>query len=429
STDTGNCADHLRALLALLTVSRKNPAIGVMALGSAVRAVLCEFHPSVVTSILIGETGAGKSEMLALATSCFRPGTDVSSLPFNLTSSPKGLRLWAAQSAHTLFPIDDYFPTEGKRSDDAEFIEMMIWGSSTTAGRQTAKSATEAASAEGIRTQVMLTAEVALVTDRESRHARALYCEVGKHDVDPERRAVCRENAANGNLARGMRELVVVGCLPSCDPLKDSVPKRFGHYQQRAGKELPGLHRRYWANVADIMVGVDFCLRVCREEGVIDAKQYKRLLQLSWDALVRLAEAQGELVDWYSPENVVGRAFAALLKEGKYHLLQSGTDLCPEGVPADRVGWLDGEPQGTFLGFVDVAAQKIYVPTNIDAEELFDVLPRDAQRLLARGPKLLWKRMTDHGLVQPGEDGRNASRVSRLGSDRFYKLSIRGLFR
>ena len=57
---------------------------------------------------------------MAVATSCFRPGTDVNSLPFNLTSTSKGLRHRVAESRHTLFPIDDYYPTHGKRSDDDE---------------------------------------------------------------------------------------------------------------------------------------------------------------------------------------------------------------------------------------------------------------------------------------------------------------------
>jgi hypothetical protein len=138
----GERADYLRALLKLLVISKKNPVSGVIALGSAVRAVLCGFHPSAVTTILVGGSGAGKSDLMALATSCFRPGTDVNSLPFDLKSATRGLRHRAAESAHTMFPIGDYYPTPGRRSDDDAFIEMVVWGGSTTAGRQTAKSAT-----------------------------------------------------------------------------------------------------------------------------------------------------------------------------------------------------------------------------------------------------------------------------------------------
>jgi len=195
STDPECRAHYLTAPLKLLRLSKTNRALGVLLLGSAVRAVLCKFHSCSVTPILIGETGAGKSELLALATSFFRPGTELSTLPFNMASTARGLRLAAQASSHTLFPIDDYYPTKGKRSDDDDFIEMLIHGGSSTARRVTAKSGREMDPGQSIRTMAMVTAEVALVTDKASRHARALYCEVGKNDVDAEIRPVCLQHA------------------------------------------------------------------------------------------------------------------------------------------------------------------------------------------------------------------------------------------
>lgn len=428
SSDTDEPTKYLEAPLKLLRLSKKNPAIGVIVLASAVRSVLCEFHPSVVTPILIGETGAGKSELLALATSLFRPGTDVNSLPFNTTSTVRGLQLVVQASAHTLCPIDDYYPTQGKHSDNDDFVEMLIFGGSTTGARVTAKSATESATGEGIRTVAMLTAEVALVTDKESRQARAMYCEVGNHEVDPKLRKACLEHAQNGDLARAMCAFIVAS-LSRHEKLALSVPKQFEDFQRKAGEALPDLHRRHWANVADLMLGVYYYLRFCKTEGIIDDKLHASLLNRSWAALIALAKAQRNLVQRYSEGGVVGRGFENLLKSGKYHVLPVGTDGVPNGVRADRVGWLDGKPQGKLLGHLDSAAQVIYVATNIDAKALYDALPRDAQKLLACGPKKFWALMDDHGLIRPGEEGRNASRVYGQGSARFYKLSIPGLFR
>ena len=75
---------------------------------------------------------------------------------------------------------------------------------------QTAKSADGSRNRQQVSKRVvMLTAEVALVTDKESRHARALYCELDRDDVDPKRRSACLDHARNGDLARAMRECII----------------------------------------------------------------------------------------------------------------------------------------------------------------------------------------------------------------------------
>jgi len=428
STDTGKRTENLKAPVYLLRLSKSNPALGPILLGSAVRAVLSEFHPTIVTPLLIGQSGVGKSEMLGLVTSFFRSGTDVNSLPFNMVSTPRALRLLAQQSAHALFPVDDYYPTPGKRSDSDDFVEMLIFGGSTTAARATAKSPTELATGEPIRTLAMLTAEVALATDKESRHARALYCEVRKNDVYAKYRTACLKHARNGNFARAMREFIVA-CLSRYDLLKESVPERFEYYQREAEQALPDLHPRHWANIADIMLGIHFYLCFCRGEQVIRRATHRHLRQRSWEALVRLAKRQQNLIRRYSKDGIVGRAFENLLQGGKYHLLQFDTKDRPKGVPANRAGWVDGQWQGELLGYVDAAARTIYVPAHIDAQQLYDAFPRDAQALLARGPKQFWKRVAEHGLLRLTEDGRNATRVSQLDSRRYYVLSIPNLFR
>ena len=77
---------------------------------------------------------------------------------------------------------------------------------------------------------------------------------------------------------------------------------------------------------------------------------------------------------------------------------QPGKDGRPKGVPVERVGWVNGQPQGEWLGYVNAAAKAIYVPSSIDADALYAALPADARRLLPRGPSAFWN--------APGRPGR-----------------------
>lgn len=189
------------------------------------------------------------------------------------------------------------------------------------------------------------------------------------------------------------------------------MPERFHIYLKRAESELLGLHRRYWANAADIMLGAHYYLTFCRTENVLEQVKYERLLRESWEAIVGLLKVQNTLIQRYSKDGVVGRAFCHLLRNGKFHLLQAGTEGRPADVPADRVGWVDGPPQGAFLGFANADKKLVYVPTGIDTQQLYDELSLEAQRVLNRGPKLFWKRLGEQNLLAATETGRIATKV------------------
>ncbi len=425
--DEDRLKDALTKCLSIFNLGNDNTTIGTILLSAPFRSVLTEFQPNIVSSFILGDTGSRKSSGAAISQSFFGPEYCDKTLPLHLVSTPTGISLVAQESKNTLLVADDYYPSPNSKNNEADkFIEQVVFASATVTARATGKSATQLADASAMNTLIMITGEVPLLTDKDSRHARVMYCPVELNTISLDQLSECQEFAKNGDFSFAMR-LFIQRVVDSYDKLKELVPKKFIEYRYIASKLLneqdDDLHARSASNAADIMLGVYYFLDFCKKHGVITKDKHSELIERSWNDIIELARTQDTIHTQYTPAAKIERAIACLLNDREFHLL----DIKTEGKPSIlNVGWVNKKPQGDLLGYVDTDKKKVYIKSNFNVQLLFNKLPRGIKRLLRPESKTFWKDMREFGLiVDHDNDRRNTKTINGV---RYYYLNLPSIF-
>jgi hypothetical protein len=230
-----------------------------------------------------------------------------------------------------------------------------------------------------------------------------MICEISPDDVNLPVLTEMQKAAASGTLKEAMASYVKY--VAGQD--KSLLKKRFAELRAEARKRVSGGHTRTPENAALLMLGVENLLVHAKHIGLdVDVDKLK---EDAWEALLATGKEQDRHQRDEQPAERFKGLLQGLLSSGGAHLrdLHGGS---PPG--AHMLGWTEKEygekvqiqPGGRSIGWID--GEDLYLEPDATYAELQQFAQRQGHPL-ALGKGALWKRLSEAGLLEPGDEGRN----------------------
>lgn len=383
-------------------------------LASAYRAVLGGADFSL---FLVGATGAGKSELAALAQQHFGAGLDSRHLPGQWASTGNALEGLAFLAKDALLVIDDFAP--GGSAIDAQRYhrdaERVLRSQGNRAGRQRMTATATLRPDKPPRGLVLSTGED--VPRGQSARARALILDVGPGMVRWDQVSRCQREAAAGEYAAALSGFVawIAGQY-------EATQGRFAEETVRL-RDLANVgaaHRRTPGIVASLGAAWRCFLDFAVEAGAITAGNAAAAWRQGWAALGAAAAAQAQYQAAAEPATRFIELIGAALGGGRAHV--AGADGEKPEQP-ERWGWRhavvgageytrgEWRPQGARLGWVD--GEHLYLDREVAFAEV-QKLGRDGGEGLPIAAQTLTKRLKERGLLASVEEKRQTLTVRRV---------------
>jgi hypothetical protein len=364
---------------------------------------------------LVGPTGAGKSELAAVAQQHFGADMDSRHLPGSWSSTGNALEAQAFAAKDALLVVDDFAPG-GSANDVARLHReagRLLRAQGNSAGRARLRPDASLRPARPPRGLILSTGEDFPVG--QSIRARGLIVEVGPKEVDFVELTAAQAHGRDGRYAAAMAGYLrwLAGRLD-----REREVFRDECATLRVAASRGSEHRRTPWIVADLGAALKVFLRFALDAGVLDEEAARKTWHGLWAALLAVAEAQAE---HQADENPVRRFLALLagaLVSGRGHLADA-TDPSRAPPQPTRVGWRrragslghdEWLPSGEQVGWID----------NDDVYLQPDAAYAAAQRLAGAqggafgiGQRTLWKRLFEAGVLASRETGRGRHTVRR----------------
>ena len=320
--------EAIRASLALLDVAPDQ--VTVPCLAAIYRAMLVSID---FTLHLTGPTGAGKTELAALAQQHFGPTMDSRHLPASWLSTGNALEGLAFQAKDVLLVVDDFAPN-GTSSDVQHYhreADRIFRGQGNQAGRGRMRPDGSLRPAKPPRGLILSTGED--IPRGQSLRARGLFLELGPNALDWQRLSGCQQDAASGRYAMAM-----AGYLQWLAADYETIQSTL-HTETAALRDLltgDRSHRRTPGIIADLAVGLRYFLRFSVACGAITDAEEQALWERCWTALLAAGAAQATHHQDAEPTRRFRQLLGACLGSGRVHLATTDGDL-PENPQA--WGW------------------------------------------------------------------------------------------
>jgi hypothetical protein len=410
----------IRASLGMLEVAPRRVTVPLF--GGAYRAALgsADFGEH-----LSGQTGAGKTELVALTQQHYGPTMDARNLPASWSSTGNSLEGLAFVAKDALLAIDDFCPT-GSSADVQRYhrdADRVFRAQGNRAGRQRMRSDASLKPAKPPRGLILSTGED--VPRGQSVRSRVLILELGQEDVDWGRLTQCQQDAAAGLYACSLVGFVrwVTGRYEQLRVDMRDEARRLRELAYRSGQ-----HRRTPGIVADLALGLRYFLAYALDTGAISTAERDALWAEWWDALGEAARAQLKHQEASEPARRFLQLLGSALARGSAHLaapdgseprapaawgwrlftVGAGENEREEWRPqGDRVGWVDGddaylEPDAAFA-----ASQRV-------GQAVGDVL--------AVTPQTLRKRLHERGLLASVDRKRETLTIRKTFEERQHNV-------
>jgi len=240
---------------------------------------------------LVGPTGAGKSELAALAQQHFGVALDARHLPASWSSTANALEGICFAAKDTLLTIDDFAPG-GSQADVQRMhrdADRILRGQGNHAGRQRMTADARLRQGKPSRCLPLITGED--VAKGQSAQARALILEVGPQDVRKDLLGVRQRAAADGTYAATLASFVR-WIAPQYDAIQvrlaaETLRLRDDAVTSTAHSRTPGI-------VASLAAGWRIFLDFSVAVGALSPKNADWTWQRGWDALGQALAAQAQ---------------------------------------------------------------------------------------------------------------------------------------
>jgi hypothetical protein len=356
---------------------------------------------------LAGPTGAGKSELAALAQQHYGAGFDARHLPASWLSTANALELVAFTAKDMLVVIDDFAPA-GASPDVARQhrdADRVLRGQGNAAGRDRLRPDATLRGGRAPRGLILSTGED--VPRGQSLRSRLLIIDIGPEDLRWDRISACQREAAAGQYAAAMAAFLawVAGRYETVQ-----AALRADTLALREAAQQSAAHRRTPAIVASLGAGFRTWLAFAQEAGALTGQEAAALWQRAWAALGAAAARQPAHQAEAEPARQFLTLVAALLASGRAHVADVHGEA-PEHASAWGWRW-DGErwrPQGDRIGWVD--GDHLYLEPAASYAAV-QRLARDSGEALPVSAATLRRRLAERGLLVR-EGAREATTIRR----------------
>jgi hypothetical protein len=401
----GTAAESIRASLRILDLAPDR--ITVPLLAAVYRAVLA---PADFAVHVAGPTGAGKTELAALAQQHFGAALGARRLPGSWASTGNSLEGLAFAAKDALLVVDDFAPG-GSLHDVARChreADRLLRAQANQAGRGRCRPDGSVRSAKPPRGLILSTGED--VPRGQSLRARLFVLEMSPADIDWQALTRSQNDAASGQFALAMSGYVQ-WLSSRIGKIRDGLPAKTAAVRNALHKG--DQHARTPGIVADLLVGLKYFLRYAEHVQAINAEERAALEDRCRRALLCAAAEQSAHVMSAEPASYFVRLLTAIIVSGRGHLAGLDGQAPPEketvwGWRQISNGW---ESQGRRIGWVH--SDDVYLEPDASyaaAQEM----ARDQGESLAVSPRTLWKRCRERGLLAGFDARRQRNTIRRV---------------
>jgi uncharacterized protein DUF3854/uncharacterized protein DUF927 len=358
---------------------------------------------------LAGSSGAGKSELAALAQRHFGPGMDARHFPGSWSSTANALEGLAFAGKDALLVVDDFAPGGGQYDAERAHREAdrVLRAQGNRSGRLRMRADGTLRPAKPPRGLILSTGED--VPRGQSLRARMLVMEVAPGDVNWTAMTACQEAASEGANACALSGFLrfVAGRY---DEVQESVHTWIPRLRHAAARS--GTHQRTPDIVANLAAGFAVFLRFAHVAGLAES-ECDQLWRRAWTAFGQAAAAQGDHQAGAEPAGRFLELLRGAIASGRAHLAD------PRGNRPDVVegawGWRrnDGgayEAKGERVGWLD--GDNVY----LEPEAAYAAVQRLGQEIgdrIALTPQTLRKRLKERGLLKSTAERRGTLTLRR----------------
>ncbi len=404
--------EAIRASLALLDVAPYQ--VTATCLAAIYRAVLGDID---FTLHLAGPTGAGKTELAALAQQHFGPTMDSRHLPASWLSTGNALEGLAFHAKDVLLVADDFAPT-GTSSDVQRYhkeANRLFRGQGNQAGRGRMRPDGSLRPAKPPRGLILSTGED--IPRGQSLRARGLFLELGPNDLAWQRLSGCQQDAANGRFAMAMAGYLQ-WLAADYETIQSALPAETAALRELVTGNRS--HRRTPGIIADLAVGLRYFLRFSVECGAITDAEQQALWERCWNALLAAGAAQATHHQDAEPTGRFLQLLRACLGSGRVHLAATTGDMpkhpqawgwreASVGIGNSAQGEWHG--QGRRVGWVE--DDDLYLEPDAAFAAVQEMGNQVGEPLTVLS-KTLNKRLAERGLLRSQESERHRHTVRRV---------------
>jgi Domain of unknown function (DUF3854) len=362
-----------------------------------------------------GASGAGKSELTALAQQHYGAGFDRTHLPGSWFSTDNAPELLAFQAKDMVVVIDDFCP-KGTAADISGMHSradrlFRALGNGSSRGRL--RRDLSAAPARPPRGLIISSGED--LFQGQSLRARVLTLEFPRDGMRWDQLAACQADAAAGLYAQAMAAYLQ-WLVPCYEAVQRDLPGQVRALRQEFSSA--GQHQRTPEAVAHLLVGLSYFLAFARDVGALTAAECQDYRNLARLVLEAIAHAQTGHHDDDNPAQRFLALVRGALASGKAHIAGI-TGQAPRG-GAEAFGWRpsatsgapgDGDaavavgytPLGDLIGWVDGDA--LYLEPD-SAYRIVQLMARDQQQPLPVGRRMLQKALAEAAMLKSTEKGK-----------------------
>jgi hypothetical protein len=377
-------------------------------LGCVFRAVLGEVDFALH---IAGPTGAGKSELAALAQRHFGTGLDARHLPGSWSSTGNALEVLAFAAKDALIVVDDFAPAgnQGDAERAHREADRVLRAQGNRSGRLRLRSDGSLRVARPPRGLIVSTGED--VPKGQSIRARMLTCELGPDDLDWGHLSRCQAEAGEALYAKALAAFVQ-WLAGRRSELLESQRRWLPELRSAAAKSAD--HRRTPEIAANLAIGWRAFLWFAESAGALTADERERMWRRTWVAIGCAVSAQGAHQHEAEPAQRFLELLRSAVASGRAHV--AGPDGCK---PADGGAWgwrpsrgQGWEPKGDRVGWLADGGH-LY----LDSDAAYAATQRLAQEVgdrLAVTPQTLRRRLNEGGLLASVDSSRQVLTVRRV---------------
>jgi hypothetical protein len=396
--------DAVRASLGVVDVAPDRVVLPLLA--AVYRAVLGETDFSVQ---LAGSSGAGKSELAALAQRHFGPGMDARNLPGSWSSTANALEGLAFAAKDALLVVDDFAPSGSVTDTERAHREAdrILRAQGNRSGRLRMRADGSLRTARPPRGLILSTGED--VPRGQSLRARMLVLELERGDVDWDALTRCQRAAADGALAQSMSGFLR-WIAPRYDEVRRGLAAQLPELREAASRS--GTHRRTPELVANLATGFGLFLAFARSVGALVDAECVGLWDRAWGSLGEAAASQAHHQAGAEPAQRFVELLRSALASWRAHVAgpNGGKPEEDEGAWGwRRNDYGHDEPHGARIGWLD--GDGVW----LDPDASYAAAQRLGQEVgdrLAVQPQTLRKRLNERGILA-STDGRRKTLTLR----------------
>ena len=403
--------------------------IGLLLLGTAMRATLCQYIPATFSVYMQGTTGTYKSALAGVLQSFWGIKFDGAHLPANWSSTSNANEKVAFLAKDALLVVDDFI-ARGTRSEVAKMhanAERLLRAQGNQAGRGRLTSKAELRNAFYPRGLILATGED--VPNGRSLQARLVYMNVALGAINIVELTELQRLAKMGELTKIMSSFLQWLASEAKDgQLTQLIELALECDRGNIGKSG---HARTQDNLANLLTGLRIFLHFCEEVGEIGAPETEGFMDHATETARRLVTLQASLDHESSDAQRFIELIQIAVSSGKAHI-----ECCSGGNPENSraLGWREVdtgtfrriEAMGSRIGWVD--GETLYLSPGASLSAIKSISSA-LDNHFGSSERAISKSLREAGLLSRCDKGRNTTKVSILGvRPNVYAFKIADVF-